>query len=146
MNLLFSKTKLLAIVTTAVIALLATLPAAARDNPADHPIKVLKARYQNDHSRGNSMSARGTMTVWMQNAADLPVDGIVIEVDLYNNRRRKVETLKREVEMLEPGQKRVITFSWDVLAEREVKPRFFIEYYSRGKQKTRFEGDSPNWH
>ena len=120
------------------------LPTTAKDNPADHPIKVLKARYSNDSSRSMG-SAKGNMTIWMKNIANVTVDGIEIEVDLYNDRGRKVETLRRKVKDLSPGEKKVLTFRWDVVAEDTVKPRFYVEYKRRGNQKARFEGDSPNW-
>lgn len=128
-----------------LLAISVALPATARDNPSDHPIKVLKARYQNDQSRGGSSSARGNLTIWLKNAVGVTVDGIEIEVELYNDRRRKVETLRRKIDKLEGGEKKVVTFRWDVIAEKDVKPKFFIEYNSRGNQKSRFEGDSPNW-
>lgn len=129
----------------ALICLAASLPAAAKDNPADHPLRILKARYQNDTNRGSGMSARGNLTVWLQNSADATVDGVEIEVELYNDRGRKVETLRKKVEDLGPGEKKVVTFRWDVVAENNVKPRFYVEYNRRGTQKARFEGESPNW-
>jgi hypothetical protein len=111
----------------------------------EHPLRVLKARAQNDAIRGNAASARGSLTIWLQNPTSVVVDGISIDVDLYNNNKRKVDSLHRDIDKLEPGEKKVITFRWDVVAETEVKPRFFIEYNARGSQKERFEGDSPSW-
>lgn len=121
--------------------------AVANDKPftAEHPLRVLKARAQNDNLRGGSASARGNLTIWLQNYTSVIVDGVVIEVELYNNNKRKVETLRREVGALDAGERKVITFRWDVVAEQDVRPRFFIEYNSRGNQKDRFEGDSPSW-
>jgi hypothetical protein len=112
----------------------------------EHPLRVLKARYQNDNLRGSAnTSARGNLTIWLQNITSVVVDGIDIEVELYNGNKRKVDTLKRNVDKLDPGEKKVLTFRWDVVAEDEVKPRFFIEYNARGNQKERFEGDTPTW-
>lgn len=128
----------------ALICLAAVSPVSAKDNPADHPLHVLKARYQNDTNRGSGMSARGNLTIWLKNAADATVDGVEIEVELYNDRGRKVETLRKKVEDLGAGEKKVITFRWDVVAEKNVKPRFYVEYNRRGTQKARFEGESPN--
>lgn len=146
MKLQFSNIKtLIGLGLMAVVLLAVSLPASAKDNPSDHPIRVLKARYQDDTTHGGGMSARGSLTIWLQNAADLTVDGIEIEVDLYNDRGRKVETLHKKVEDLNGGAKKVVTFRWDVVAEDHVKPRFFVEYNVRGNQKARFEGDSPNW-
>jgi hypothetical protein len=138
-------TKYLGIALVSALVALLTHPILAKDNPSDHPIRVIKARYQNDNSRGGATSARGNLTVWLKNVAEVTVDGVEIEVDLYNDRGRKVETLRKEVKDLGPGEKRVTTFRWDVVAENEVKPRFYIEYKSRGTQKTRFEGDPPSW-
>lgn len=129
----------------ALLCLAASLPVSAKDNPSDHPIRVLKARYQNDGARGSGSSARGNLTIWLQNAADATVDGVEIEVELYNDRGRKVETLRRKIEDLGAGAKKVVTFRWDVVAESHVKPRFYVEYNRRGTQKGRFEGESPNW-
>lgn len=137
--------KTLGLVLALFAVLTAVLPAQAdNNNPSDHPIKILKARYQNDRSRATT-SARGNLTIWMQNAADVTVDGVEVEVELYNDRDRKVETLRKKVDTLNAGEKKVITFRWDVVAESSVKPRFYVEYNSRGTQKTRFEGDTPNW-
>ncbi len=118
---------------------------AEKDFTGDHPIRVLKARYESDNARGGGASAKGNITIWLQNATSVIVDGVDVEVDLYNDNKRKVDTLKRSIEPLEAGEKRVLTFRWDVIAEREVTPRFFIEYNSRGNQKTRFEGRPPTW-
>lgn len=112
----------------------------------EHPLRVLKARVQNnDLGSGGFSSAKGSLTIWIQNITSVIVDGITIDVELYNGNRRKVETLHRTVDKLEPGEKKVLTFRWDVLAEREVKPKFFVEYNARGNQKARFEGDTPTW-
>ena len=138
------KAKLLGIALATLLAVLASSPVVARDNPSDHPIRILKARVQNDQARGGN-SARGNLTIWMQNSANVTVDGIEVEVELYNNRKRKVETLRRKVDSLDSGEKKVVTFRWDVVAEDDVTPRFFVEYNSRGTQKTRFEGETPSW-
>jgi hypothetical protein len=116
-----------------------------REFKGDHPLRVLKARAQNDNLRGSAASAKGNLTIWLQNPTSVVVDGIGIDVELYNDNKRKVETLRREIEKLEPGEKKVITFRWDVVAEQEIHPRFFIEYNARGTQKERFEGDTPTW-
>lgn len=126
----------------------ALIGASAQDKEfkGEHPLRVLKARAQNDSVRGgSSVSARGTLTVWVQNYTSVVVDGVEMEVELYNDNRRKVDTIKRNIDKLEPGEKKVITFRWDVVAEDNVKPRFFIEYNARGNQKARFEGDTPTW-
>jgi hypothetical protein len=112
----------------------------------DHPLRVLKARAQRDNIRGGSaVSSRGSLTLWLQNPTSVIVDGIGIDVDLYNDNKRKVDSLRRELEKLDPGEKKVITFQWDVVAEDEIYPRFFIEYNARGNQKERFEGETPSW-
>ena len=131
------------LVLASLVAVSLATPAAA-DSDVDHPIKVLKARYQSNGGGGLG-SSKGTMTIWLKNLVGVTVDGIEIEVELYNDRRRKVETLKKKIGELGAGEKKVVTFTWDVLAEKIEKPRFFIEYNARGNQKSRFEGDSPNW-
>ncbi len=145
---LFSARKL-APVLLAVCFVLSALVAVQADDKefsGEHPLRVLKARAQRDNVRGSAaVSARGNLTIWLQNYTSVIVDGVNIEVELYNKNRRKVETLKRTIEKMEPGEKKVITFRWDVVAEDEVNPRFFIEYNSRGNQKARFEGDTPSW-
>ncbi len=128
-----------------VLAILVIQPATAKNNPTDHPIRVLKARYQNDQSRGGLSSARGNMTIWLQNSVGVTVDGIEIEVELYNDRGRKVETLKKKIDKLDAGEKKIVTFRWDVIAEKQVKPKFFIEYNAGTAKKPRFQGDSPTW-
>ncbi len=137
----------MAALTAALMSItLSSLATAQDDAPAaGHPIRVMKARYENDRSRGGA-SARGSCTVWLQNRAEVSVDGIEIELELYNDSRRKVETLKREIELLTAGEKKVLVFKWDIPGESEVRrPRIFLSYNSRGRQKTRFEGDPPTW-
>lgn len=145
---LFSASKLGPILLAACFVLSALVGVQADDKEfsGEHPLRVLKARAQRDNVRGSAaVSARGNLTIWLQNYTSVIVDGITIEVELYNRSRRKVETLKRQVDKMEPGEKKVLTFRWDVVAEDDVKPRFFIEYNARGNQKERFEGETPSW-
>lgn len=144
------KTKWLVAALTAVCLVLCAVDGVRADDEGkefkgEHPLRVLKARAENDNMRSSAASARGSLTIWLQNPTSVVVDGINIDVDLYNTNKRKVDTLRREIDKLEPGEKKVITFRWDVVAEQEVFPRFFIEYNARGTQKERFEGDSPSW-
>lgn len=136
---------LLALAVCLAVSTMTAASAEEKEFKGDHPIRVLKARAQNDNLRSGAASARGNLTVWLQNITSVVVDGVEIEVELYNDSRRKVETLKRDIDKLEPGQKQVITFRWDVVAEENVKPRFFISYNARGNQKAKFEGDTPSW-
>lgn len=115
------------------------------EDKIDHPLKVLKAKMNNDAGRSSIMSSRGSMTVWLQNLADVPVDGVKMEVILYNDRNRPVETLTREIGELDAGKKEVLTFKWDVLAERSVKPRIFVYYNGGEPEPTKFEGEPPVW-
>ena len=147
-NLLTQPLRTLGFAALAFCLILGTVSAAVAEGKefkGDHPLRVLKARAQNDNLRTGTASARGSLTIWLQNITSVVVDGVEVEVELYNDSKRKVETLKRNVDKLEPGQKQVLTFRWDVVAEDNVKPRFFISYNSRGSQKARFEGDSPSW-
>jgi len=137
--------KFLGVAFVLAFSVLLSYPTLAKDSISDHPIRILKARYQNDASRGGAASTRGNLTIWLQNQVDVTVDGVEIEVELYNDRNRKVETLRKKVEDLGPSEKKVVTFRWDVIAETSVKPKFFVEYNFRGNQKARFEGESPNW-
>lgn len=145
----FLKSKWLAPALVAVCFLLSSLAAVNADEgkeyKGDHPLRILKARAQNDSERGAVASAKGNLTIWLQNPTSVTVDGVSIDVDLYNKNKRKVDTLHRDVDKLEPGEKKVITFRWDVVAEDEIHPRFFIEYNARGTQKERFEGETPTW-
>ncbi len=136
---------LLALALCLVASTVSTAWAEGKEFKGDHPLRILKARAQNDNLRAGGASARGSLTIWLQNITSVVVDGVEIEVELYNDSKRKVETLKRTIDKLEPGQKQVITFRWDVVAEDNVKPRFFVSYNARGSQKARFEGDSPSW-
>lgn len=136
---------LLALTLCFMLSAVQQASAEGKEFKGDHPLRVLKARAQNDNLRGGSSSARGNLTIWLQNITSVVVDGVEIEVELYNDSKRKVETLKRTIDKLEAGEKKVVTFRWDVVAEDHVKPRFFVSYNSRGNQKSKFEGDSPSW-
>lgn len=137
------KTNWLVIALTLMVATLMGQPAAANDNPSDHPIRILKAKIDVDSRGGFNKGGRASMSIWMKNAAEVTVDGITITVELYDDRRRKVNTLTRDIEPLDAGEKRIVTFEWDEF--EEVKPRYYVEYYSRGKQKAKFEGDDPDY-
>jgi hypothetical protein len=143
---LSSRTSWLAIALTLAVVTLLGQPAVAKkgDGPGNHPIRILKAKVDND-SRGGGFNqgGRASLSIWLKNAAEVTVDGIVVTVDLYDDRRRKVNTLTREIDPLDAGEKKIITFEWDEF--EEVKPRYYVEYYSRGKQKTKFEGDRPDY-
>lgn len=129
-----------------VLSALVAVQADDKEFSGEHPLRVLKARAQRDNVRGGAVaSSKGNLTIWLQNYTSVIVDGIEVEVELYNRSRRKVETLKRVIDKMEPGEKKVITFRWDVIAEDDLTARFFISYNSRGNQKARFEGDSPSW-
>lgn len=145
----FLKAKWMAPALLAVCFLLSSLVAVQADEgkeyKGDHPLRILKARAQNDNVRGAVANAKGSLTIWLQNPTSVIVDGVVVDVDLYNKNKRKVDTLHREIDKLDPGEKKVITFRWDVVAEDEIHPRFFIEYNARGNQKERFEGETPTW-
>ncbi len=143
MKLLSSKTGWLTLAFALMITVFAGQTAVAKDNPSDHPIKVLKAKVDMENRSGFGRGGRATMSIWLKNSAEVTVDGIVVTVDLYTDRRRKINTLTQEVEPLDGGEKSIVVVEWDEL--EEVKPRFYIEYYARGKQKNKFEGDTPSW-
>jgi hypothetical protein len=136
----------LLLAATFLLSTLTGVKADEKDFTGDHPLRILKARAQRDNIQGSSaVSTRGNLTLWLQNPTSVIVDGIGIDVELYNDNRRKVDTLRREIGKMDPGEKKVITFRWDVVAEDEIHPRFFIEYNARGNQKERFEGETPTW-
>lgn len=111
----------------------------------EHPIKILKARYENNGARSSLGAARGKCTVWMQNVTDVLVDGVKLEIVLYNRHNRKVETLTRDIGELEPGEKLIKSVDWDVVAEDTVKPRIWVYYNGGGDEPTKFEGEPPVW-
>lgn len=143
MNLLRLKSGWLTLAVTLMVAVLMGQPTIAKDNPSDHPIRVLKAKVDTENRGGFNKGGRATLSIWLKNAAEVTVDGLAVTVDLYDNRRRKINTLTRELEPLDAGEKRIVVMEWDEL--EEVKPRFYIEYYARGKQKNKFEGETPSW-
>ncbi len=126
----------------AVVALTLT-PIQAKDNE-NHPIKLLKARVQNN-SRSTMGSNRGNVTVWLQNVAGVSVDGVKVEVELYSDNRRLLDTLEKEVGEMSAGKKQVLTFKWDLISDDRIKPRIFVSYNAGRKKPIRFEGDSPTW-
>ena len=132
----------LALALTLMVAALVGQPAAAKDN-TNHPIRVLKAKVDSNGRASFNPGGRGSLSIWLKNSAEVTVDGIVVTVELYSDRRRKVNTLTKDVDQLTAGEKKIVTFEWDEF--EEVKPRYYVEYYSRGKQKTKFEGDQPDY-
>jgi hypothetical protein len=142
MNNFSSRTGWLAVALTIMIAALVGQPAVAKDD-TNHPLRILKAKVDTDGRSGFNPGGRGSLSIWIKNAADVTVDGITVTVELYNDRRRKMNTLTKDIDALDAGEKRIVTFEWDEF--EEVKPKYFVEYYSRGKQKTKFEGDQPDY-
>lgn len=119
------------------------LPTQAKDSER-HPIKLLKARMQAS-GRGSMGASKGNVTVWLQNVAGVTVDGVKVEVELYNDNRRLLDTLEKDVGEMTAGKKKVLTFKWDVISDDRIKPRIFVSYNAGRKKPVRFEGDTPTW-
>ena len=131
-----------ALLCFAVLAL--TLAPTQAKESERHPIKVLKARMQNN-SRGSMGSNKGNVTVWLQNVAGVAVDGVKVEIELYSDSRRLLDTLEKEVGEMTAGKKKVLTFKWDLITDDRIKPRIFVSYNGGRKKPVRFEGDTPTW-
>lgn len=128
------------------VALLAPLRADEKDNaPEDgkHPIAVLKGVFSNDLDGFNAI--RGDCTIWLKNLSDVTVDGVRMELELYNQSGKKVETLKKEIGEMEAGAKRYIPFEWEVYGATSLKPRVWIYYNAGGEVPVKFEGNPPVW-
>lgn len=142
----FHKTWLLGLLMVTGLFLAVTGMSTAQEPAGGHPLYVMKARYVSERGTSALASARGNCTVWLRNKEEVTVDGIEIELHLYNDRRRQVETLKREIGALTAGEKKVVTFRWDIPGEDEVeRPRIWLSYNARGTQKARFEAEPPTW-
>ncbi len=137
--------KKLTTITLTVLALVSlSLLATAKEDKV-HPIKLLRARMQQGAGMSGIGTSKGTMTVWLQNLAEVPVDGVKMEIELYNERNRLVETIVREVGEMDAGKKEVLTIKWDVIAERIKRPRIWVYYNAGGPKLEKFEGDTPVW-
>lgn len=125
---------------------LSLVVAADDDEPAlEHPLRVLKARYEANSGRSGIGYVKGRCTVWVQNVTDVLVDGVKIEVVLYNKHNRKIDSQTKDIGEMEPGKKLVTNFDYDVMADDNVKPRIWVYYNGGGDEPTKFEGEPPVW-
>ncbi len=134
--------------TTLILLVVACIvaPASARrkSEKGPHPIKVLKI-VQDGAGRGGMNNASGRYHIWLQNTTDVAVDKVQLEMELYSDTGRLVDKVTKEVGVLESGAKNMAELRYNVVGERNLKPRFWV-LYNAGKEKlTEFELDGPSW-
>ncbi|MBI3925278.1 MAG: hypothetical protein HY319_07055 [Armatimonadetes bacterium] len=128
---------------------LALAPVWARDegkkeDPGPHPIRVLKAKI--DTARRGVGSSRGSITIWLHNSAEVIVDGVKVEVELYTPQGRLIDTLSEEVGEIDPGTKKWVDLDWDLAGEEvPMKPKIWVYYNGGGTKPTKFVGEPPVW-
>lgn len=109
------------------------------------PLKVLNAQYDSNQGHFNMGDAQGQMAVWLQNIDSVPVTGVKVEVELYNDYHRKIKTLTRKIGQMPAGKKLVLNFKWDVVGEDHLKPRIWVYYNGGGPKPVKMNGDPPSW-
>ena len=110
-----------------------------KKSESGHPIVVLTIRYSDDQSRGHALASKGKVTVWLKNTAKVAVDGVKVDAQLCNSLGHRVETVSEPIDLLEAGEKMVITIPWDVIGEKNLKPKIYVEYKGRGNRTVRFK-------
>lgn len=110
-----------------------------------HPLAVLKGVFQADDN--SSLGAmKGEATLWVKNMSDVTVDGVVLELELYNgNNGRKLETLTKKVGEMPAGDKKYIQFKWEVFGATTIKPKVWVYYNGGGEDPVKFNGEPPVW-
>ncbi len=111
-----------------------------------HPIAVLKGVFAADNGMSGPGAMKGEATLWVKNMSDVTVDGVVIDLELYNgNNGRKVETVTRKVGEMAAGDKKYILFKWEVYGAQTLKPRVWVYYNGGGEDPVKFDGEPPIW-
>lgn len=110
-----------------------------------HPLAVLKGVFQADE--GASIGAqKGEATLWIKNMSDVTVDGVKIDLVLYNgNNGRKVETVTKKIGEMTAGDKKTVVFKWDIYGQMSLKPRVWVYYNGGGEELEKFDGEPPIW-
>ena len=136
----------LALLCAAILAVFVVPAGAARrkSEKGPHPLKILKV-VQDIGNQSNMNGAVGRYHVWMQNTTDVAVDKVVVEMELYSESGRKVETIKKDVGEISSGAKSMVEFKYNVIGERTVKPRFWVLYNAGKEAPVQFEIDGPSW-
>lgn len=115
-----------------------------RGDPGPHPIKVLKVT-QDSGSRETMAGTQGKYHVWLQNTTDVAVDKVALELEFYSRSGRIVETVRKEIGVLESGNKNMAEVRYDILGERSVKPRVWVMYNAGKEQPAQFEVTGAQW-
>lgn len=115
------------------------------EDPGPHPIRVLKAKVDGLR-RANMGTQSGTITIWLQNTADVIVDGVSVEVEFYSPQGRLIDSFKKEVGEIEGGTKTYADLKWNVVGEDgSLKPKIWIFYNGGGSEPKKFIGEPPVW-
>lgn len=110
-----------------------------------HPLAVLKGVFQADN--GTSIGAmKGEATIWIKNMSDVTVDGVKVDLELFNgNNGRKVETVTKKIGEMSAGDKKFLTFKWEVYGAMTLKPKVWVYYNGGGEELVKFDGEPPIW-
>ncbi|MEW6281928.1 MAG: FxLYD domain-containing protein [Candidatus Eremiobacterota bacterium] len=136
----------LRIFSALMLALLVVAGAQAGDDGKDknkHPLLVLKGTFSSDNGGFGAM--RGDATIWLKNISDVAVDGVKVEMELFNQNGRKVHKMTRDIGELPAGDKKFIDFEWEVYGVTSLKPRVWVYYNGGGEEPVKFEGEPPIW-
>jgi hypothetical protein len=136
----------LAVLAAGTLAAL-VLPAGAARRKSDkgpHPLKILKV-VQDVGNQSSMGSSTGRYHVWMQNTTDVAVDKVQVELELFSESGRLVETVKKDIGEVGAGAKSMVELKYNVIGERTVKPRFWVLYNAGKEAPVQFEIDGPSW-
>jgi hypothetical protein len=136
----------LAVLSLSLMALVAPSIAEKprKADPGPHPIKVLKVT-QDSGSRETMSGTEGRYHVWLQNTTDVAVDKVALELEFYSRSGRKVETVRKEIGVLESGNKNMAEVKYEILGERSVRPRVWVMYNAGKENPAQFEVTGAQW-
>jgi hypothetical protein len=135
---------------TLLVAAMAPLAYSVSENrgsdPGPHPLKVLKVVREINQGEAGMGQTRGTMEIWLQNSADVDVDKVKMEVEIFTRDGRFLDKVKKDIGVIKAGSKSYQTVRWSVIGnEQSVKQKIWL-FYNGGKEKlTQFEAEPPTW-
>ncbi|GMU56027.1 MAG: hypothetical protein AMXMBFR33_51730 [Candidatus Xenobia bacterium] len=143
-----NRNSLLALSCAFLVALVALAARADDDDKklkGKHPLAVLKGVINSDN--GTTLGAmRGDATIWLKNVSDVAVDGVKVEMVIYNgNNGRKLETLTKDIGELNAGDKKYLNFKWEIYGATTIKPKVWVYYNGGGEEPVKFDGEPPVW-
>lgn len=115
-------------------------------DPGPHPIKLLKVIRDGNPSGQQFGETRGSIEIWLQNAADADVDKVTLEVELWNKDGRFIEKIVRNIGTINANSRSIQKVKWNLVGgENNVTQKIWVLYNAGKEHLTQFEAIPVTW-